>query len=320
VARARLLCLSLAWILTVAGCVAPKVSATKDTERPTTAGTSRALRALKRDPVYVVQPGDTLAKIALWTTGDSGNWRAIARHNDIADPTKLKVKQRLRIPAALLEASLRATPQPLAPNDGAAGPGDGPADPATQVRTAPPLAQASPPPAPAPTPKPQVPERPTQKVQGRAPPLAQVTPPPAPAPKPQVPERPTQKVQGPVEQGSQAHDTPAPLAPPPIHTAPEPRDPETRTASARDTEPTAPRAQAHDSPATRPPAPETGWIMVTGSYYPREVKAKPDRAADSLMLVWPGTRLRYVDRQGIWYKVLTDKGEGYVDQDYAREQ
>lgn len=72
----------------------------------------------------------------------------------------------------------------------------------------------------------------------------------------------------------------------------------------------------HDRPAT----PKTGWIIITGSYYPREVKAEPDRAADTLVLVWPGTRLRYVDHQEIWYKVLTDQGEGYVDQDYAREQ
>jgi hypothetical protein len=50
------------------------------------------------------------------------------------------------------------------------------------------------------------------------------------------------------------------------------------------------------------------------------VKGKPDPAGDSLLLVWPGTQLRYVDHQGIWYKVLTDKGEGYVDQDYAQEQ
>jgi LysM repeat protein len=286
-ARARLLCLWLAWVLTVAGCVAPKVSATKDTDRSATAGTSGPKRSLKQDPVYVVQPGDTLAEIAHWTTGDSGNWRAIARHNDIADPTKLRIEQRLRIPAALLEASLRATPQP-------ARPGDGPAGPATQVRTATPVARASPPPVPIPTPKTQNPERPAQKRQGPVPPVAQASPAPVPAPAPKVKdhERPTQRVQGPVEPSSQARHAAAPPAPPQVHAA----------------------------AAAQPPDPVKGWILVTGSYYPREVKDKPDPAGDSLLLVWPGTQLRYVDHQGIWYKVLTDKGEGYVDQDYAREQ
>lgn len=64
----------------------------------------------------------------------------------------------------------------------------------------------------------------------------------------------------------------------------------------------------------------SGWITITGSYYPREVKIQPSSGADYLMLVRPGSRIRYIARQGDWYKVVTDRGEGYVQSDHALEQ
>ncbi|MGI9288453.1 MAG: SH3 domain-containing protein [Pseudomonadales bacterium] len=37
-------------------------------------------------------------------------------------------------------------------------------------------------------------------------------------------------------------------------------------------------------------------------------------------MVRPGSRIRFIARQGDWYKVITDRGEGYVQSDYALEQ
>ncbi len=71
---------------------------------------------------------------------------------------------------------------------------------------------------------------------------------------------------------------------------------------------------------TAKPATGSGWITITGSYYPREIKMKPSSGADYLMLVRPGSRIRYIARQGDWYKVITDRGEGYVQSDYVLEQ
>ncbi len=81
--------------------------------------------------------------------------------------------------------------------------------------------------------------------------------------------------------------------------------------------------QSKDGPpesAAAKPAAGSGWITITGSYYPREVKMKPSSGADYLMLVRPGSRIRFIARQGDWYKVITDRGEGYVQSDYALEQ
>jgi len=47
---------------------------------------------------YVVQPGDTLARIAQDHLGAAELWRHIAEANDIDDPKALRVGQRLRIP------------------------------------------------------------------------------------------------------------------------------------------------------------------------------------------------------------------------------
>ena len=46
---------------------------------------------------YTVKKGDTLPKIAKKCTGSSANYRAIANQNGIANPTNIKVGQRLVI-------------------------------------------------------------------------------------------------------------------------------------------------------------------------------------------------------------------------------
>lgn len=48
---------------------------------------------------YRVKSGDTLAKIAVRFLGSAGEWRKIAKMNNIRDPKRLKVGQVLRIPA-----------------------------------------------------------------------------------------------------------------------------------------------------------------------------------------------------------------------------
>ena len=82
-------------------------------------------------------------------------------------------------------------------------------------------------------------------------------------------------------------------------------------------------AELKDSPpktAAAEPTPDSGWITITGSYYPREVKMQPSSGADYLMLVRPGSRVRYTAREGDWYKVITDRGEGFVEAEHALEQ
>jgi murein DD-endopeptidase MepM/ murein hydrolase activator NlpD len=51
-----------------------------------------------REEIYVVRPGDTLAKIATKMYGDAMKYALIAEHNDITNPGMIRVNQRLRIP------------------------------------------------------------------------------------------------------------------------------------------------------------------------------------------------------------------------------
>lgn len=48
---------------------------------------------------YVVQPGETLTTIASKVLGPGGDWRVIARLNQIADPKQVRTGQRLRLPS-----------------------------------------------------------------------------------------------------------------------------------------------------------------------------------------------------------------------------
>jgi nucleoid-associated protein YgaU len=49
---------------------------------------------------YTVQPGDNLSKISKHFYGDANKYPAIARANNLDDPDKIKVGQKLVIPAA----------------------------------------------------------------------------------------------------------------------------------------------------------------------------------------------------------------------------
>jgi LysM repeat protein len=139
---------------------------------------------------YIVRRGDTLSSIARQTTGDHKNWRSITEYNKISDPTKIRVGQRIIIPASL--------------------------------------------------------------------------------------------------------------------------------AIARKLESSQSKSLKTSSP---PAAPKTGgWLRTRGSNYPREINTKPDPTSDILTQVWPGTRLRYVDRIKGWYKVITEFGFGYINPDYVHKE
>lgn len=51
-----------------------------------------------KDKTYNVKSGDTLSKIAARELGSAGRWGEIAKLNNIRDPNRLKVGQRLRLP------------------------------------------------------------------------------------------------------------------------------------------------------------------------------------------------------------------------------
>jgi LysM repeat protein len=61
----------------------------------------------------------------------------------------------------------------------------------------------------------------------------------------------------------------------------------------------------------------SGWILVNGNYFPRELTREPDTISEIVTQVWPGTKLQFVDRVNGWYKVVTDQGTGYLNPDYA---
>ncbi len=47
---------------------------------------------------YIVEPGDTLARIAQGLLGSAGKWRVLAEINDLQDPDRLRPGQKLKIP------------------------------------------------------------------------------------------------------------------------------------------------------------------------------------------------------------------------------
>ncbi|MCP4410465.1 MAG: LysM peptidoglycan-binding domain-containing protein [Gammaproteobacteria bacterium] len=68
-----------------------------------------------------------------------------------------------------------------------------------------------------------------------------------------------------------------------------------------------------------PPTQPRGWLLVRGTNYPREINMEPDPASDILTQVWPGTHLYYTERIDSWYKVITEKGYGYVNPEYVHQ-
>ena len=60
-----------------------------------------------KEPPYLVHtvkwPGETLALIAKWYTGDTENWRAIAKANPKLDPRRIRLRSQIQIPSELLK-------------------------------------------------------------------------------------------------------------------------------------------------------------------------------------------------------------------------
>lgn len=50
--------------------------------------------------VYIVKAGDTLSSIAARKLGKASRWREIAKMNNIRDPNRIKIGQRLKLPEA----------------------------------------------------------------------------------------------------------------------------------------------------------------------------------------------------------------------------
>jgi LysM repeat protein len=50
--------------------------------------------------IYTIQPGDNLSKISKYFYGNPNKYMDIAKANGLADPDKIKVGQKLTIPAA----------------------------------------------------------------------------------------------------------------------------------------------------------------------------------------------------------------------------
>jgi LysM repeat protein len=63
---------------------------------------------------YVVQPGDTLSRIAASELGASGMWRELADFNGLDRPDRIRVGQRLRIPGEEIASNVVNTPQAVA--------------------------------------------------------------------------------------------------------------------------------------------------------------------------------------------------------------
>lgn len=59
-----------------------------------------SIRAAK-ERVYVVQPGDSLSKIAKKELGDASRWPEIAELNKIKDPNLIRPGQKLKMAAEL---------------------------------------------------------------------------------------------------------------------------------------------------------------------------------------------------------------------------
>jgi hypothetical protein len=60
-----------------------------------------------QEPPYLVHtvkwPGETLALIAKWYTGNTENWRAIAKANPKLDPRRIRLGSHIQIPSELLK-------------------------------------------------------------------------------------------------------------------------------------------------------------------------------------------------------------------------
>ncbi len=67
---------------------------------PTFADLKHDIEAKTGSQDYTVQPGDNLSKISKHFYGDANKYPVIAKANNLEDPDKIKVGQKLVIPAA----------------------------------------------------------------------------------------------------------------------------------------------------------------------------------------------------------------------------
>src|SRR6185436_5838426 len=67
---------------------------------PNFADLKHDIQARQGSQDYTVQPGDNLSKISKHFYGDANKYPVIAKANNLADPDKIKVGQKLVIPAA----------------------------------------------------------------------------------------------------------------------------------------------------------------------------------------------------------------------------
>ncbi len=67
---------------------------------PTYSDLQHDIEVREGQQTYTVQPGDNLSKISKYFYGDANKYPAIATANSLADPDKIKVGQKLVIPAA----------------------------------------------------------------------------------------------------------------------------------------------------------------------------------------------------------------------------
>jgi nucleoid-associated protein YgaU len=67
---------------------------------PTFADLKHDIEAQTGEQDYTVQPGDNLSKISKHFYGDANKYLEIAKANNLEDPDKIKVGQKLVIPAA----------------------------------------------------------------------------------------------------------------------------------------------------------------------------------------------------------------------------
>jgi nucleoid-associated protein YgaU len=66
---------------------------------PTFADLKHDIQVVPGEQVYTVQPGDNLSKISKYFYGNANRYLDIAKGNGLDDPNKIKVGQKLTIPA-----------------------------------------------------------------------------------------------------------------------------------------------------------------------------------------------------------------------------
>ena len=66
---------------------------------PSFADLKHDIQVVAGDQVYTVQPGDNLSKVSKYFYGNANRYLDIAKANGLDDPDKIKVGQKLTIPA-----------------------------------------------------------------------------------------------------------------------------------------------------------------------------------------------------------------------------